>query len=149
MGACGLTASACPALVGESSHPPPTVPALCPTFGRRGPGTIKHGRFCLAGQPMAAMDSHIDHGFTFNEGVSFQVLCADQAEVDHYWAALCEGGAPGRCGWLKDRFGVSWQVVPSQLAGRLTADAGGRVFKALLGMDKLDLDALEAAVSVG
>ena len=111
-------------------------------------GTVKHGRFSLDGQPMVAMDSHIDHGFTFNEALSFQVMCADQAEVDRYSAALSEGGDIGQCGWLKDKFGVSWQIVPRDMPRWLTggdAEARKRVFQAMMGMAKLDIAALEKA----
>jgi predicted 3-demethylubiquinone-9 3-methyltransferase (glyoxalase superfamily) len=76
--------------------------------GAEGPaGMVKHGRFQLAGQDLIAMDAHGDHGFGFDEGVSLQVMCQGQAEVDHYWEALAAGGSHGPCGWLKDRFGLS------------------------------------------
>jgi YVTN family beta-propeller protein len=111
-------------------------------------GTIKHGRFVIAGQDMVAMDSHLHHGKTFDEGVSLQVLCADQAEIDHYWNGLAEGGEHVECGWLKDRFGVSWQVAPKQAVAWMTSGdtaARDRVFAALLKMKKLDIAALKAA----
>jgi predicted 3-demethylubiquinone-9 3-methyltransferase (glyoxalase superfamily) len=112
-------------------------------------GTVKHGRFALAGQDMVAMDSHVDHGVTFNEAVSLQVMCKDQAEVDRYWEALvADGGSHGPCGWLTDRFGVSWQVVPSAIAEWLTsADVGARdrAFAAVMEMEKLDIVAIESA----
>jgi predicted 3-demethylubiquinone-9 3-methyltransferase (glyoxalase superfamily) len=111
-------------------------------------GTLRHGRFVLAGQAMAAMDSHLDHGVTFNEAVSLQVMCRDQGEVDHYWRALAERGEAGPCGWLTDRFGVSWQVVPVELAAWLTspdARARDRAFAAILGMTKLEIAAIQAA----
>ncbi len=110
--------------------------------------SIKHGRFLLAGQDVVAMDSHFDHGFTFNEAASLQVTCADQAEVDRYWSALSEGGAPGPCGWLKDRYGLSWQVVPRGMADWMAGEDGAgrdRAFRAMLGMGKLDVAALRAA----
>jgi len=111
-------------------------------------GNVKHGRFVVAGQHMVAMDSHIDHGITFNEAISLQLMCQDQDEVDRYWAALCEGGQEGPCGWLEDRFGVSWQVVPigidDWMASRDIA-ARDRAFRALMGMKKLDIAALQAA----
>ncbi|MFO0591570.1 MAG: VOC family protein [Polyangiaceae bacterium] len=113
-------------------------------------GTVKHGRFFLGAQPMVAMDSHVEHGFAFNEALSFQVMCADQADVDRYSAALSEGGEVGPCGWLKDRFGVSWQIVPEGMPKWLTGgDAASRkrVFEAMMGMKKLDIQALEEAFS--
>jgi predicted 3-demethylubiquinone-9 3-methyltransferase (glyoxalase superfamily) len=111
-------------------------------------GTIKHGRIRIGEQSLSAMDSHIDHGFTFNEAVSLQVMCDDQAEVDRYWAALSEGGEQGPCGWLKDRFGVSWQVVPSSIAEWLTSTdtaAKDRAFQAVMTMKKLDIATIQAA----
>lgn len=111
-------------------------------------GTVKHGRFVLAGQEMVAMDSHINHGFTFNEALSLQVMCKDQDEVDHFWEALAEGGSKGPCGWLKDRFGLSWQVVPTDISGWMASKdtaARDRAFKAMLQMKKLDIAALKRA----
>lgn len=87
--------------------------------------------------------------FKFNEAVSFVINCKDQAEVDRYWdALLADGGSPSQCGWLKDRFGLSWQVVPQAL-GRLMNDPdrakAGRVAQAMMQMIKLDIAGLEAA----
>lgn len=106
------------------------------------PGTVKHGRFVLSGTPFVAMDSHVSHQSTFTEGLSLQVRCADQQQLDHFWSALGAGGAEGQCGWLKDRFGVSWQVIPSNIGKLLKSEAA---FKAMLGMKKLDIAALERA----
>lgn len=84
--------------------------------------------------------------YRFTEAVSFQVLCADQAEVDHYWDRLCEGGEPGPCGWLKDRFGVSWQVVPTRLLELLgDPTVASAVAQAMYPMGKLVIADLEAA----
>ena len=114
-----------------------------------GAGAVKHARFVLSGHGFAVMDSPLDHGFGFNEAVSLQVLCKGQAEVDRYWAELSQGGEPGQCGWLKDRFGVSWQVVPERWLQWLGSDADDaareRVFEAMLEMSKLDVGALERA----
>ena len=111
-------------------------------------GTVKHGRFTLAGQPIVAMDSHLAHDVTFNEGVSLQVMCKDQAEIDRYWSALSEGGTPSVCGWLKDRFGFSWQIVPASIATWMasadTADRD-RAFQAVMRMTKLDIAQIQAA----
>jgi predicted 3-demethylubiquinone-9 3-methyltransferase (glyoxalase superfamily) len=93
---------------------------------------------------------HINGGpqFTFSEAVSFQITCADQAEVDHYWEKLTEGGEEGPCGWLKDRYGVSWQVTPKGM-DEVFADPdparAQRAMQAMLGMTKLDVAALRAA----
>jgi predicted 3-demethylubiquinone-9 3-methyltransferase (glyoxalase superfamily) len=86
--------------------------------------------------------------FTFSEAVSFMIDCKDQAEVDHYWDKLVEGGAPSQCGWLKDRFGLSWQVIPKQLfetIGGPDAAGRGRALAAMMQMTKLDVAKLEAA----
>jgi predicted 3-demethylubiquinone-9 3-methyltransferase (glyoxalase superfamily) len=86
--------------------------------------------------------------FAFTEAISFQIICANQDEVDHYWARLSEGGQENVCGWLKDRFGVSWQVVPEMLPRLLTGEdraRAERVIRVMFGMKKLDIAALEAA----
>lgn len=111
-------------------------------------GTVKHARFRLLGQEMAAMDAPGTHGFGFNEAISLQVTCADPAGLDRTWEGLVAGGAPGRCGWLKDRFGVSWQVLPEGMSrwfGAGDAAARGRAFAAMMGMGKLDAAAIERA----
>lgn len=110
--------------------------------------TVKHGRISIGGQTLIAMDSHVQHGVTFNEGVSLQVMCESQRELDHYWEALSEGGEQGPCGWLKDRFGVSWQVVPKDIAEWMTSKdtaARDRAFQAVMGMKKLDIAAIRTA----
>jgi predicted 3-demethylubiquinone-9 3-methyltransferase (glyoxalase superfamily) len=110
-------------------------------------GTVLLVEFMLNGQRFQALNG--TPAFPFSPAVSFSVPCADQAEVDHYWAALtADGGAPGQCGWLTDRFGVAWQVVPEAL-GRMEAEGRpeqvGRMMAALMRMSKLDVAALEAA----
>ncbi len=112
--------------------------------------SVKHGRFVVNGQTMVAMDGHGPHAFTFNEALSLQVMCDDQAMLDRTWTALSEGGEERNCGWLKDRFGVSWQVVPAKMTAWLTSDdaaARDRTFAALMKMKKLDIPALEGAFS--
>lgn len=103
--------------------------------------------FTVAGQPFVGINGGPQ--FPFTEAVSFQVDCADQAEVDRYWDALVAGGGePGRCGWLKDRFGLSWQVVPREMGAYLGGpDAAGaaRAMEAMLRMQKLDVAKLREA----
>jgi predicted 3-demethylubiquinone-9 3-methyltransferase (glyoxalase superfamily) len=103
--------------------------------------------FTLDGQPFTGINGGPD--FTFSEAVSFLIDCKDQAEVDRYWEALlANGGEPGPCGWLKDRYGVSWQVVPRRLDEMLNSDdraAAERAMEAMLRMGKLDVAELEAA----
>lgn len=109
-------------------------------------GSVMTVSFQLAGQEFVALNG--GPHFTFNEAVSFVVNCETQEEIDRYWDKLSRGGEKSRCGWLKDRFGVSWQIVPSILAELVTADNGrhaDRVMGALLQMDKLDIRALQAA----
>jgi predicted 3-demethylubiquinone-9 3-methyltransferase (glyoxalase superfamily) len=87
--------------------------------------------------------------YSFTEAVSFQIPCADQAEVDYYWDRLtADGGQPGPCGWLKDKFGVSWQVIPAVLGSLLSdpdPEKAARATQAMLSMGKLDIAALERA----
>lgn len=83
----------------------------------------------------------------FSEAVSFQVMCDTQAEIDHFWSRLSDGGRESQCGWLKDRFGLSWQIVPSILPQLIKADSGAseRVMRAVMQMRKFDLEALQRA----
>ncbi|MGI8492717.1 MAG: VOC family protein [Acidimicrobiales bacterium] len=109
-------------------------------------GTALTVEFALDGHAFTALNGGPE--FHFNEAVSFVISCADQDEVDYYWAKLSDGGEEGRCGWLKDRYGVSWQVVPAGL-GELMGDPdpgrAQRAMQAMLAMSKLDLAAMRAA----
>ena len=118
-------------------------------YGAAGPrpeGTVMTVEFELDGQPFIALNGGPD--FTFTEAISFQVSCESQEEVDSYWDTLSEGGEEGPCGWLKDKFGLSWQIIPKALP-RLLGDAdtqkAQRVMAAMLEMQKIDIDALERA----
>ena len=110
-------------------------------------GDVITVEFTLDGQRFIGLNGGPD--FRFNEAVSFVIECQDQAEVDRYWDALiADGGEPGPCGWLKDRFGLSWQVVPRQLNEMVRSDdkeAARRAMEAMLKMGKLDLPTLQAA----
>ncbi len=86
--------------------------------------------------------------FSFTPAISLVVACETQDEIDHFWERLSEGGAPGQCGWLEDRFGLSWQVVPAVL-GELMANAPERVMGALLEMQKIEIEALRRAAADG
>jgi predicted 3-demethylubiquinone-9 3-methyltransferase (glyoxalase superfamily) len=102
--------------------------------------------FVLEGRPFLAINGRQAGGFT--DAHSFVVSCETQADIDRYWSALTAGGAEGQCGWLTDRFGVSWQVVPSAIGALLGGPdtaAAGRAVQAMLGMRKLDVAALERA----
>ena len=86
--------------------------------------------------------------FTFDEAISLLIECADQDEVDYYWKALTDGGEEGPCGWLKDRYGLSWQVIPNELEVLITDEDNGRrdrAMKAMLGMKKIDIAAMRNA----
>lgn len=114
-------------------------------------GDVMSVQFTILGQSFVAIDGGAQ--FPFSEAISFQVHCADQAEVDRYWDALLSGGGEeSRCGWLKDRFGVSWQVIPRQLGEYLEGpdkEGARRATEAMLTMRKLDVDALRRAYEGG
>jgi predicted 3-demethylubiquinone-9 3-methyltransferase (glyoxalase superfamily) len=113
----------------------------------RGPNnTVMTISFTLEGQEFVGLNG--GPMFKFTEAVSFVINCEDQAEIDFFWEKLSEGGAKSRCGWLKDKFGLSWQVVParlSQLIGGNDAAKAQRTMAALMKMDKLDIKTLEEA----
>jgi len=106
-------------------------------------GTLKFGSFSLNNSKFSAMDGFGIHDFQFSEGVSLVVECVTQKEIDYYWDKLTEGGEEVQCGWLRDKYGVSWQIVP-EIIGKLMADPekGERVMQELLKMKKLDLNIL-------
>lgn len=114
--------------------------------GMREAGTVMTVDFELDGTPFTAINGGPQ--FTFDEAVSFAIPCDDQAEADRYWDALTAGGEEGMCGWLKDRFGLSWQVYPSEL-GALLDDPdparAQRAMQAMLGMRRIDVAAMRAA----
>lgn len=108
---------------------------------------VKHSQFTLSGNVFMAMDSSAPHQFGFNEGVSFVVNCDTQDEIDYYWNEFtADGGEESMCGWLKDKFGVSWQIVPSILADLMRdPERGNRVVEAFMKMKKFEIDKLLAA----
>jgi predicted 3-demethylubiquinone-9 3-methyltransferase (glyoxalase superfamily) len=120
-------------------------------YGAAGPrpeGTVMTVSFELDGQDFAALNGGPE--FKFNEAVSFLVSCKDQEEVDWYWEKLSEGGEQGPCGWLKDKYGVSWQIIPTaldELLGDPDREKSQRVMQAMLGMGKIEIDGLERAAA--
>ncbi|MST33623.1 VOC family protein [Acidimicrobiaceae bacterium USS-CC1] len=119
-------------------------------YGPAGPGpegAVMAVRFSLEGAEFTALNGGPSHA-GFDETISFVIDCADQAEVDRYWAALTEGGEEIACGWLRDRFGLCWQVVPAglpEVLGDPVPERAERAMRAMLQMKKLDLDTLRAA----
>ena len=110
------------------------------------PGTVLTVDFTLDGQPFTAINGGPQ--FPFTEAVSLLVECADQAEVDHYWAALTDGGQEVQCGWLRDRYGLSWQVCPTGFVDIVNVPdraAADRAMQAMFGMKKLDISELQRA----
>lgn len=109
-------------------------------------GSVMSAEFRLEGQNFIALNGGPQ--FTFTPAISFFVNCQTQREVDELWEKLSAGGKPDRCGWLQDKFGLSWQIIPTAL-GRLMGDRdpkkAGRVMKAMLQMNKIDIEALEQA----
>jgi predicted 3-demethylubiquinone-9 3-methyltransferase (glyoxalase superfamily) len=122
-------------------------------YGEAGPGpagTAMTVSFELDGRPFVALNGGPE--FTFNEAVSLQISCQDQEEVDYFWNTLVDGGEESMCGWLKDRYGFSWQVVPSalpELLGDPDPDRAQRAMKAMLSMRKIDVEALRQAADAG
>ncbi|MGI8589134.1 MAG: VOC family protein [Chloroflexia bacterium] len=118
-------------------------------YGEGGPlpaGTVIGGSFVLEGQEFIAFNG--GPHFSFAEGISLYVNCETQEEVDDLWEKLSEGGEKGRCGWLKDKFGVSWQIVPSalpQLLGDEDPRKSANVLQAMMQMSKIDIEALRRA----
>lgn len=113
-------------------------------------GTVKHASFTIDGYELAAMESALDHRFEFNEAISLMVYCDTQDQIDHYWERLSAVPESEQCGWLKDRYGLSWQIVPRAM-DKMMQDADeqtlSRVTHAFLQMKKFDIAELEAAYS--
>lgn len=118
-------------------------------YGEAGPGepgTVLTVDFSLDGQPYTAING--EPLFPFTEAISLLIECADQDEVDRYWTTLADGGSEGQCGWLKDRYGLSWQVAPAGMAevlGDPDPERSQRAMRAMLTMGKIDIAALRAA----
>jgi predicted 3-demethylubiquinone-9 3-methyltransferase (glyoxalase superfamily) len=114
--------------------------------GPRDPGTVLTVDFVLDGQQYTAINGGPE--FKFDEAISLLINCADQDEVDYYWTNLSAGGEEGPCGWLKDRYGLSWQVIPAamgELLGDPDVGRAQRAMKAMLSMKRIDLAAMRAA----
>lgn len=141
-----------------NQNPKKSVKSAITTISRYGKGmepdtedSVSYGSFTLEGMEFVVMDSAHEHKFFFNEAVSLAISCNDQKEVDHFWTSLiADGGRESQCGWLTDKFGVSWQVIPDRL-GELLSDSdktkAGRVMNAMLQMRKIDISKLESAAN--
>ena len=119
-------------------------------FHKKPEGTVMTMSFKLNGMSFLALNGGSQ--FTFNEATSIMVYCDTQKEIDHYWEALTQGGKEGQCGWLKDKFGVSWQVVPSILSKLMSGKDTGKsqnVMKAFMQMKKFDIQTLQNAYDNG
>jgi predicted 3-demethylubiquinone-9 3-methyltransferase (glyoxalase superfamily) len=123
-------------------------------YGSAGPrpeGMVMTVNFELDGQEFIALNGGPE--FTFDEAISFQVNCESQDEIDEFWGKLSEGGSEGPCGWLKDKFGVSWQIVPTALMDAVMRDPDSekaqRAMKAVLGMGKIDMAEIQRAIDEG
>jgi predicted 3-demethylubiquinone-9 3-methyltransferase (glyoxalase superfamily) len=115
-------------------------------------GAVKHASFMLKDQEFAAMDSAREHNFAFNEAISFMVHCNTQKEIDYYWEKLSAYTEAEQCGWLKDKYGLSWQIVPNIMDEMLKDNDKkkiGRVTEAFLQMKKLDIATLKEAYESG
>lgn len=109
-------------------------------------GSVKHSQFVLDGKVFMAMDGYGEHHFAFNEGISFVVECDNQEEIDYFWNELTgNGGAESMCGWLKDKFGVSWQIIPKNIGAIMMDPVNGqKAMQALMQMKKIDVAGLTA-----
>lgn len=109
-------------------------------------GKIKHAEISLNGQKFMLMESVQDSGFKFTEGVSLTIYCETQEEIDYYWDRFTESGQESMCGWLKDKFGVSWQIIPTQL-GKIMSDPAkaGKAAQAFMSMRKLNIEQIVQA----
>lgn len=109
-------------------------------------GKVKHAQIALNGQKFMLMDSAAPHNFNFTEGVSLTIHCENQDEIDHYWNRLTESGAESMCGWLKDKFGVSWQIIPTVLSKIMSDPAkAGKAAQAFMAMRKLNIEQIVQA----
>lgn len=109
-------------------------------------GKVKHSQISINGQKFMLMDSAQYHNFTFSEGVSFTIHCETQDEIDYYWEKLTESGEESMCGWLKDKFGVSWQVIPTILSKIMSdPNKAGKAAQAFMQMRKFDIEKLVQA----
>jgi len=110
---------------------------------------VQHAQFALLGQKFMVMDSEEDHKFGFSEGVSLTIHCETQEEIDYYWNTFTDGGQESMCGWLKDKFGVSWQIIPTVLDTLMSdPEKAGKAAKAFLAMRKLDIEQIVQATLV-
>lgn len=109
-------------------------------------GKVKHAQIALDGQKLMLMESAAAHNFTFTEGISFTVYCESQEEIDYYWDRFTESGQESMCGWLKDKFGVSWQIIPTML-GKIMSDPSkaGKAAQAFMSMRKLNIEQIVQA----
>lgn len=110
-------------------------------------GSVKHSQFVLDSKVFMAMDGYGEHAFAFNEGISFVVECKDQQEIDYYWDTLTsDGGKESMCGWLKDKFGISWQIIPKNIGSIMLDPANGqKAMQALMQMKKIEIAKLTSA----
>jgi len=110
---------------------------------------VQHAQFALLGQKFMVMDSEEDHKFNFSEGVSLTIHCETQEEIDYYWNSFTQGGEESMCGWLKDKFGVSWQIIPNVLDTLMSdPEKAGKAAKAFMAMRKLDIEQIVQATLV-
>jgi predicted 3-demethylubiquinone-9 3-methyltransferase (glyoxalase superfamily) len=112
------------------------------------PGSVMYSDFMIEGQWFSAMDSAGPHEFNFNEAISLMVLCEDQKAIDYYWDALSAEPEAEQCGWLKDKFGVSWQIISKEMNEMISngsPEQSRKVTQAFLEMKKIDLEALKQA----